>query len=113
TEWAPSWVSWREGEGYVGWAPLPPGPSFGPEGYVVVRERELPPRAFVFIEVGHFAEPIHRRAVIVNNVTIINKTVNITKITRVNNVVDNHGPKAETIQNVKTRKLTFSPARVA
>src|SRR6185436_11642385 len=24
TEWAPAWVSWRSGGGYVGWAPLPP-----------------------------------------------------------------------------------------
>jgi len=22
--WAPAWVSWRSGDGYVGWAPLPP-----------------------------------------------------------------------------------------
>src|ERR1017187_10046331 len=113
TEWAPSWVSWREGDGYVGWAPLPPGASFGPEGYVVVRERELPPRAFVFVEVGHFAEPVHRRAVIVNNVTIINKTVNITRITRVNNVVINNGPKVQEIDKVSSRKMNVPPARVA
>jgi hypothetical protein len=113
TEWAPSWVSWREGDGYVGWAPLPPGASFGPGGYVVVREEALPPRAFVFVEVGHFAEPVHRRAVIVNNVTIINKTVNITKITRVNNVVVNNGPKVETIQKVSARQLTVPPPHVA
>ena len=25
TVWAPAWVSWRSGGGYVGWAPLPPG----------------------------------------------------------------------------------------
>ena len=24
TQWAPAWVSWREGGGYVGWAPLSP-----------------------------------------------------------------------------------------
>jgi hypothetical protein len=23
-EWGPAWVSWREGEGYIGWAALPP-----------------------------------------------------------------------------------------
>ena len=113
TEWAPSWVSWREGEGYVGWAPLPPGASFGPEGYVVVRERELPPRAFVFVEVGHFSEPVHRRAVIVNNVTIVNKTVNITKITRVNNVVVNNGPKVQEIDKVSSRKMNVPPSRAA
>src|SRR5262249_55493932 len=27
-EWGPSWVSWREGDGYIGWAPLPPRVSF-------------------------------------------------------------------------------------
>ena len=113
TEWAPSWVSWREGDGYVGWAPLPPAAVFGPEGYVVVREAALPPRAFVFVEVGHFAEPIHRRALIVNNVTIINKTVNITKITRVNNVVVNNGPRVDVIEKVSSRKLTVPPPRVA
>lgn len=25
TEWGPAWVAWREGNGVVGWAPLPPG----------------------------------------------------------------------------------------
>jgi hypothetical protein len=113
TEWAPSWVSWRQGDEYVGWAPLPPGSSFGPDGYLVVREGALPPRAFVFVEVGHFGEPIHRRAVIVNNVTIINKTVNITRITRVNNVVVNNGPKMREIEKVSSRKLTEPPSRVA
>src|SRR3954454_3610611 len=24
-DWAPAWVSWQEGQDYVGWAPLPPG----------------------------------------------------------------------------------------
>jgi hypothetical protein len=29
TQWAPAWVSWRQGGGYVGWAPMPPGAAFG------------------------------------------------------------------------------------
>ena len=29
TAWAPAWVSWRTGGGYVGWAPMPPGAAFG------------------------------------------------------------------------------------
>ena len=24
--WAPAWVGWRVGDGFIGWAPLPPGP---------------------------------------------------------------------------------------
>jgi hypothetical protein len=30
TDWAPAWVDWREGAGYVGWAPLPPGGEYAP-----------------------------------------------------------------------------------
>jgi len=113
TEWAPSWVEWREGDEYVGWAPLPPGAYYGPEGYVFAREHPIHDNFFVFVQVGHFAEPIHRRAVIVNNTTIINKTVNITRVTRVNNVVINNGPRVENIQRVSSRKLTEPPPHVA
>ena len=112
TEWGPSWVCWREGGEYVGWAPLPPGAGFGPEGYVVVRDRPVQDRFFVFVQIGHFAEPVHRRTVIVNKTTIINQTVNITNITRVNNVVVNRGPKVENIQRVSSRKLTEPPPHV-
>ncbi|MBV8199867.1 MAG: hypothetical protein JOZ15_04510 [Acidobacteria bacterium] len=28
TDWGPSWVSWQEGNGYLGWAPLPPEVGF-------------------------------------------------------------------------------------
>jgi hypothetical protein len=64
TQWAPAWVSWHSGGGYIGWAPLyPPG--------VVV----ISPRAYVFVEERHFMEPVRRSTVVVNNNTIINKTV--------------------------------------
>jgi len=112
TEWGPSWVCWREGGGYVGWAPLPPGAAFGSGGDVII-ERPVQDRFFVFVDVNHFSEPIHRRDVIVNKTTIINKTVNITRITRVNNVIVNHGPKFEDIQRVSTRKLTEPVPRAA
>ena len=29
TQWAPAWVAWREGGGYVGWAPLRPSVRVG------------------------------------------------------------------------------------
>ncbi len=44
TEWAPSWVDWRFGGGFVGWAPM------GPAGYVVPEER------WGFVEQGHFGD---------------------------------------------------------
>ena len=37
TEWAPAWVDWRHGGGYVGWAPLPPaGVALRQDFYVFV-----------------------------------------------------------------------------
>jgi hypothetical protein len=113
TEWGPSWVSWREGGGYVGWAPLPFGAVIGVDGGVVYRGQPMPDRFFMFVEIGHFSEPIHRNLVIVNKTTIINKTVNITSVTRVNGVVVNHGPKVDEIQRVSARKLTESVPRAA
>ena len=113
TDWGASWVCWREGGGYCGWAPLPPGAVFGPGGEIVYRNGPVPDRFFVFVELGHFSEPIHRRDVIVNNTVIINKTVNITRITRVNNVAVNHGPRVDEIQKVSARKLTEAPPRAA
>jgi hypothetical protein len=64
TQWAPAWVSWHSGGGYIGWAPL------YPSGVVVIS-----PRAYVFVEERHFMEPVRRSTVVVNNTTIINKTV--------------------------------------
>jgi hypothetical protein len=32
TEWGPAWVTWRWSDDYVGWAPLGPDSSWGPDG---------------------------------------------------------------------------------
>ena len=45
-EWAPAWVSWRVGGGYVGWAPMAP-PGF----FFAARPRA---EAFVFVGSVHF-----------------------------------------------------------
>ena len=45
TTWAPSWVEWRYGGGYVGWVPM------GPPGVVFVESR------WFFVEEQHFGSP--------------------------------------------------------
>jgi hypothetical protein len=47
TTWAPAWVTWRTGGGYVGWAPMPPGASFG--GVYSVYDT-----SWVFVPTGRF-----------------------------------------------------------
>ena len=109
-EWAPAWVSWRVGGGYCGWAPLPP------HGVVIA------PRSFVFVEAGHFHEPVRPTTVIVNNTTIINKTTEIASVrseTRnlggagPQKVMVNEGPGVDTIQKATGKKIQAVPIHEA
>lgn len=110
TQWAPAWVSWREGGGYVGWAPL--RPTARPDGRVEhEREPAFDSRAFVFVEHRRMLEPVRAKTVIVNNTTIINQTVNITQVTVVNKTVINEGPRPEVIERESGRKVRAIPAR--
>jgi hypothetical protein len=108
TQWAPAWVSWREGGDYIGWAPLPPGCDFGPQGATIYADQVIyAPNTFVFVDRRHFCEPIRPSVVIVNQ-TIVNRTVNITKIQRVNQVVINHGPRVDDLQLATKRVVPFA-----
>jgi hypothetical protein len=100
TEWAPAWVSWREGGGYVGWAPLPPERRGG-----VSINVSITPAAFCFVDERRMHDPVRPTTVIVNNTTIINKTVNITKTKVVNKVVINEGPRSDEVERISGRKL--------
>ena len=53
----------------------------------------ISPRAFVFVEERRFLEPIRPKTVVVNNTTIINKTV------------INEGPRTEVIEKVTGHKI--------
>ena len=88
TQWAPAWVSWHSGGGYIGWAPLYPSDV-----------RVISPRAYVFVEERHFMEPVRRSTVVVNNTTIINKTV------------INEAPATIVIEKASGRKVQAVPVQ--
>ena len=111
TQWAPAWVSWHEGGGYIGWAPLRPSARFGRSGAIEVDARVMSPRAFVFVEERNFMSPVRPKTVVVNNTTIINKTVNITKVHVVNKTVVNEGPRTTVIEQASGRKVQAVPVR--
>ena len=50
SQWAPAWVSWRTGGGYIGWAAMPPGSVVG-GGYGVYDT------SWVFVTTGNFGAP--------------------------------------------------------
>jgi hypothetical protein len=54
-------------------------------------------------------EPVRSTTVIVNNTTVINQTVNITKIQVVNKRVINEGPRPEVIERKSGRKVEAIP----
>jgi len=106
TEWAPAWVTWRESDDYIGWAPC------GPGGIA------LSATWFVFTDVHHFHDRFRPSSLIVNNTTIINRTRVIGSVSRETRTIDgaprrvaiNQGPRVERIQTVT--KTTFNPVPI-
>ncbi len=105
-EWAPAWVYWRVGGGFIGWAPCPP------HGVIVA------PAAFVFVGERHFHDDFRPTTVIVNNTTIIQNTRQITEVKRETRtlqdgrrqtVVVNEGPGVAVVQQATGRKLSAVP----
>jgi len=106
--WAPSWCSWRYGGGHVGWAPLPPDASFVVGvgiGSWADSHYDVGPAAYSFCAVRDFGAP-HIAQVVVQpqqNITFIQKTINVTNITNVNHVVYSGGPNFTSINNTIVR----------
>jgi uncharacterized protein DUF6600 len=111
TEWGPAWVSFQEGAGYIGWAPLPPSVGFRvgfglqlgglsltaaitPYAYSFV-----PERAFLADRLGSFILPPAR------NVTLVRGTRNITDIRVIRDRVMNWGVPAQRIEQMTGRQV--------
>ena len=75
TEWGPGWVSWRAGNGYVGWAPMPPK-SPGDFGVSIEDGCGTPPQSWLFVPENQLltANVIHVTLPIPRNVNLIGHT---------------------------------------
>jgi len=86
TEWGPAWVAFQEGEGYIGWAPLPPSVGFrvgiGIQIGGLSLSAAIDPYAFSFVPERNFLDERLEDAVLppARNVTFIRNTRNITNI---------------------------------
>ncbi|HUL77569.1 MAG TPA: DUF6600 domain-containing protein [Vicinamibacteria bacterium] len=98
-EWAPAWVAWRSGGGYVGWAPLPPGE----DAFHVNVSLVIDPFSFSFVELGSLCEPhVYRRVVpVARNVTFVRLTENVTHYARVENRIVNRGVEIERVEHAR------------
>ncbi|MBV9642873.1 MAG: hypothetical protein JO334_04805, partial [Verrucomicrobia bacterium] len=119
-QWAPAWVSWRQSDEEVGWAPLPPEADFSGNGSISAWSDSyygIGPAAYNFISYSHWKEPSYAPYIEPpqRNVQIISQTRNVTNIVSNNNVINNFGPPVQTIatntnQNFQQVKLAVSPA---
>jgi hypothetical protein len=97
-DWSPAWVSWRTGEEYIGWAPLPPEvpwhPQRGITGWVDVHT-EIGPAYYRFCAVRDFSAPVLAEVLLrpSRNAVIMVRTENVTNITVRNNTVYCGGPR--------------------
>lgn len=105
--WAPSWVVFRTGPDYIGWAPVSPGFSVG----VSFGSYAPAPSSFVFVSAHNFLAPRirscyvpqSRTTVIVNNTRIVNNLV------VENNVVVNRGPDRRFVERASGRSVREVP----
>jgi hypothetical protein len=101
----------REGDGYVGWAPLPPAAVWR-RGYgIPTRTIVIEPRHYCFVEARRVVEPHVDRYVAPpdRNQTILYNTTNVTHYTIVNHRVANHSIGEKTIERATGRPLPRYP----
>lgn len=97
TEWAPAWVSWRTGEGHIGWAPLPPEVSWNADvgldfGSVSV-SASLGTSVWSFVDERVFAEPRIQRYIVLpdRTATLFPHTHNSTRYVAIAGGIANLG----------------------
>jgi hypothetical protein len=92
--WAPSWVVFRTGPDYIGWAPVPVGYSVG------MSINFGGPSSFVYVSSHNFLAPRVRMSIIPREqaTVFMNNTTVVNNIVVQNNVVVNRGPDYRSIE---------------
>jgi hypothetical protein len=111
SEWGPAWCSFQEGNGYVGWAPLPPSVGFqvgiGIQLGGLRISAAINPTFYSFVPERSFLEARVDRVLLppARNVTLIRTTTNITNITVVNNRILNRSLSVDRIERATGRPV--------
>lgn len=107
TVWAPAWVAWRHGGGYLGWAPLGPAVGFTFEAGLDFGGYVIAPGFYTFVGERDILAPRVSTVIVATtrNVTIVNNTTNITNYGVVNGRIVNSGVSADRIAQVTGRPV--------
>lgn len=112
-EWAPAWVSWRVGGGYIGWAPFPPRGFFF-AGHAA-------PDHFVFVGTKHFGGPVVSSRLIFKDKAILAKAPEVGGLKRESKTVSgtshavmvNHGPGIDMVKKETGKTFAAVPIHEA
>jgi hypothetical protein len=123
-EWGPAWVSFQQGDGYIGWAPLPPSvgfrAGFGIQIGGLNLSASIDPYAYSFVPEREFLRDRVASVILppARNVTFVHRTRNITDIAVVNNRIVNRSVPVQRIEQVTGQPVrrfrlneTRNPAR--
>jgi hypothetical protein len=111
--WAPAWVTWRQGGGHTGWAPIAPDRK----GYAAgIPHRFKPPvlESWIFVEDRNFADPnLGRYVVPIRQIgAVLDVAQDLGGPVYENGVVINHGLRREQFESaagsrVETRQIVY------
>src|ERR1700751_3851951 len=115
TRWAPAWVSWRQSNDHVGWAPLPPevaDDSRTSVGEWVDNYCDIGPAAYLFVKTSDLARPSYQDVVLPpsKDTEFFSETKNVTNIAFDGDIVAVNGPRYEQIESevkVPSYKLNY------
>lgn len=109
--WAPAWVDWRQGNDYVGWAPLPPTAVWQRGIGISPRTVVIEPRHYCFVQTRYIVQPNVVRHIVppARNVTIINNTTNVTNYTVVNRRLANRGIQPKVVERAVGHQVPRVP----
>jgi hypothetical protein len=101
--WGPAWCAWRYGDGWIGWAPLPPSVAWSDGvgiGFSAHWDNLIGHREWVFVHDRDFLRP-HLRDYLehsVHNVNIIGHTNDVTRLDYDHGRIMNHSFDRERIE---------------
>jgi hypothetical protein len=110
--WGPAWVSWRYGDGYCGWAPLPPARGFA-ASVEIWSTPMIPHHHYSFVSASSFCRPHVHRYILgpERHLGFYHRTTSYTHITVVNHRVINRGLDVRYIERHADTRITPAPVR--
>ena len=104
--WAPAWVAWRQGGGYVGWAPLPPSVGYA-DGGVDLSQAEIPAGAYAFVPARSLLAPRLSAVVlpVEHGSLMLGRTADVTRFASAGGRVVDLGVNVENIERATGRPV--------